>query len=183
MEHVASEHCPTVPLPPRGTSAVRVHLVRAIHRKTELRMNVRMVVADEREANFFDVEKAQSPPQLRGSLRNEAARPDRELETDKPGRRFGGTHGNRHAVDGERSTERHEMEQFAKEVARTLDGARTRHEFDRLVLIAEPRMLGLLRDALPAACRSVVAAEIAKNLVQHDIEQIRDAVPRDAFLH
>jgi protein required for attachment to host cells len=145
-------------------------------------MNVRVVVADERQANFFDVEKLRAPPAARGSLHNDAARPDRELETDRPGRRFGGTHGNRHAVDGERSTERHESELFAKAVARTLDGARERNEFDRLVLIAAPRMLGLLRDALPATCRGVVAAEIAKDLVRHDPATIRDAVPRAVFL-
>jgi protein required for attachment to host cells len=144
-------------------------------------MNVRVVVADEREANFFDLTKALAAPEERGSLHNDAARPDRELETDRAGRRFGGTDGNRHAVDGERSTERHEMEQFAKAVARTLDSARARHEFDRIVLIAGPRMLGLLRDALPAPCRGVVCAEVAKDLVRHDIETIRDAVPREAF--
>jgi protein required for attachment to host cells len=146
-------------------------------------MNVRVVVADEREANFFDVEKPQADLSARGSLRNEAARPDRELETDRPGRRFGGTDGNRHAVDGERSTELHQMELFALEVARTIDSARTRHEFDRLVLIAGPRMLGLLRKALPAPCRSVVAAEVPKDFVHHDAAAIRDAVPRAAFAH
>jgi protein required for attachment to host cells len=70
---------------------------------------------------------------------------------------------------------------FAKAVARTLDGARARNEFERLVLIAAPRMLGLLREALPAPCRSVVAAEIAKDLVRQDVEAIREAVPRQAF--
>jgi protein required for attachment to host cells len=146
-------------------------------------MNVRVVIADEREANFFDVAKLNAPPEARGSLHNDAARPDRELETDRPGRRFGGTDGNRHAVGGERSTERHEMEMFAKTVARTLDGARTRNEFDRLVLIAGPRMLGLLREALPEPCRSVIAAEVAKALGHQDLEAIRDAVPREVFLH
>jgi protein required for attachment to host cells len=146
-------------------------------------VKVRVVVADERDAAFFDLTQPQAPPQANGSLHNEAARPDRELETDRPGRRFGGTHGNRHAVDGERSTERHELEMFAKEVARKLDGERTRHEFDRLVLIAGPRMLGLLREALPDACRSVVAAEVAKDLSQDDAETIREAIPREAFLH
>jgi len=144
-------------------------------------MNVRVVVADEREASFFDLHKVRAPPEARGSLRNDAARPDRELETDRPGRRFGGANGSRHAVDGERSTERHETEQFAKAVARTLDVARTRNEFDRLVLIAGPRMLGLLREALPAPCRAVVAAEVAKDLVHEDPATIRDAVPREAF--
>jgi protein required for attachment to host cells len=144
-------------------------------------MNVRVVVADEREASFFDIAKVSAQPEARGSLHNDGARPDRELETDRPGRRFGGTDGNRHAVDGERSTERHEIELFAKAVARTLDGARTRNEFDRLVLIAGPRMLGLLRQALPAACRSVIAAEVAKDFVHQDVATIREAVPREAF--
>jgi protein required for attachment to host cells len=146
-------------------------------------MNVRVVVADERDVSFFDFARLHDRPAERGSLHNDAARPDRELETDRPGRRFGGTDGNRHAVDGERSTERHESELFAKTVARTLDGARTRQEFDRLVLIAAPRMLGLLRDALPEPCRGIVAAEVAKDLVNHDIEAMRAAVPREAFFH
>jgi protein required for attachment to host cells len=146
-------------------------------------MNIRLVIADEREANFYDLGKPSAELEGRGSLHNEAARPDRELETDRPGRRFGGTHGNRHAVDGERSTERHEAELFAKSVARTLDVARTRNEFDRLVLIAAPRMLGLLREALPEQCRSVVAAEVSKELVRHDMDAIREAVPREVFLH
>lgn len=146
-------------------------------------VKVRVVVADERAANFFDLTGLQAQPAASGSLQNDAARPDRELETDRPGRRFGGTDGNRHALDGERSTERHAMEQFAKDVARTIDSARVRHEFDRLVLIAAPRMLGLLRHALPAPCRSVVAAEIAKDLVHQDAAALREAVPRSAFLH
>lgn len=146
-------------------------------------ITVRVVVADERDATFFDLTKPQAPLEERGSLHNESSRPDRELETDRPGRRFGGTHGNRHAVDGERSTERHEIELFAKEVCQALDGARTRHEFDRLVLIAGPRMLGLLRDALPAPCQAVVAAEVAKDFSLDQIDSIRDAVPREAFLH
>jgi protein required for attachment to host cells len=146
-------------------------------------ITVRVVVADERDATFFDLTKPQAPLEERGSLHNDAARPDRELETDRPGRRFGGTHGNRHAVDGERSTQRHETELFAKQVCQALDGARTRHEFDRLVIIAAPRMLGMLREALPAPCQAVVAAEVAKAFSLDQIDSIRDAVPRAAFLH
>ena len=146
-------------------------------------ITVRIVVADERDATFFDLTKPQAPLEARGSLHNDSARPDRELETDRPGRRFGGTHGNRHAVDGERSTQRHETELFAKQVCRALDGARTRHEFDRLVIIAAPRMLGMLREALPAPCQAVVAAEVAKAFSLDQMDSIRDAVPRDAFLH
>ena len=146
-------------------------------------ITVRVVVADERDATFFDLTQPQAPLETRGSLHNDSARPDRELETDRPGRRFGGTHGNRHAVDGESSTQRHETELFAKQVCQALDGARTRHEFDRLVIIAGPRMLGMLREALPAPCQAVVAAEVAKDFSLDQVDSIRDAVPRDAFLH
>lgn len=146
-------------------------------------ITVRIVVADERDATFFDLTKPRAPLEARGSLHNDAARPDRELETDRPGRRFGGTHGNRHAVDGERSTQRHETQLFAKQVCQALDGARTRQEFDRLVIIAAPRMLGMLREALPAPCQAVVAAEVAKDLSLDQVDAIRDAVPRDLFLH
>jgi hypothetical protein len=44
-------------------------------------MNVRVVVADEREANFFDLTTPQADLQARESFHNEAARPDRQLET------------------------------------------------------------------------------------------------------
>lgn len=148
-------------------------------------MNVRVIVADERAANFFDMRNAVTAPQARGAVINEAAGlKDRDLETDRPGRKFSGMNGgSRHGVTGERSTHRHETELFAREVARAVDGARVRHEFDRLVLIAGPRMLGLLRDALPDACRSVVAAEVAKDFVHEAPTVIREAVPREVFFH
>jgi hypothetical protein len=40
-----------------------------------------------------------------------------------------------------------------------------------------------LREALPAPCQAVVAAEVAKDFSLDQIDSIRDAVPRDAFLH
>ena len=38
-------------------------------------MNLRVVVADERAANFFDLAKANASPEARGSMHNAAARP------------------------------------------------------------------------------------------------------------
>lgn len=145
---------------------------------------VRVVVADEREANFFDLKHARAQPQPRGSLVSETGGlKDRDLETDKPGRGFNPANPGRHAVDGERSSVRHEIEQFARSVARAVDGGRVRHEFDRLVIVAGPRMLGLIREALPTPCRSIVAAEVPKDLVHHGSEVVREVVPRAVFLH
>lgn len=155
-------------------------------------MNVRVVVADERQASFFDASKYGAPLALRASLENPASgMKDTDLETDRAGRRFGGASGVRHGsgpqqghhhgVDGERSTERHELTLFAKEVAQKIDSDRVKHEFDRLVIIAGPKMLGLLRQELPETCKGVIAGEISKDLAQHSEDAIRDALPRDAF--
>jgi protein required for attachment to host cells len=145
-------------------------------------MNVRIVVADEREADFFDASKPDAPLSVRGSLHNAVAGlKDIDLESDREGRRFGGGSGQHHGVDGERSTERHGMTNFAREVARRIDEDRIARQFDRLVIVAGPRMLGLLRQELPQTCRDVVAGEIAKDLLHQDPEMIRDAVPREAF--
>jgi protein required for attachment to host cells len=150
-------------------------------------MNVRILVADEREAAFFDMTGVGSAPVASGALVNELATlHDRDLESDRPGRGAntgapGGSTAARHAMDGERSTRKHEMQQFARQVARTIDNARARNEFDRLVIVAGPRMLGWIRESLPPASRSVVAAEVAKDLVHEDTDAVLAAVPRDAF--
>jgi protein required for attachment to host cells len=149
-------------------------------------MNVRVVVADERQANFFDTRKYGAPLALRASIENPTGgMKDMELETDRPGRRFGGGGGaqpaNHHGVDGERSTERHELTQFAKEVAQRIDNDRVHHEFDRLVIVAGPKMLGLLRQELPDTCKGVLAGEISKDLLKQGPDAVREVLPRDAF--
>lgn len=157
-------------------------------------MKVRVVVADERQANFFDASKYGAPLALRASLENPSGgKKDIDLETDRPGRRFGGASGvghgrgpqqaHHHGVDGERSTERHELALFAKEVAQKIYNDRVKHEFDRLVIIAGPKMLGLLRQELPETCKGVIAGEISKDLAQRGEDAIRNALPREAFFH
>jgi hypothetical protein len=86
-------------------------------------MKIWIVVADEREALFYNVSGAErrgiggedgSPNGRRANgrfqlvlrLTNPQARPDRELESDRPGRAFSSSTGQRHAIDGERSSRR-----------------------------------------------------------------------------
>lgn len=141
----------------------------------------RLVVADERAAVFLDASSLSSPLELRATLLNDnAGLKDRDLETDRSGR-GSGVGGRRHGVGGERSTRRHLLELFARHVATQVDEARKRREFDKLVLVAGPRLLGLLREGLPVPSRALVVAEIDKELAHHDMQAIRNAVPRAAF--
>jgi protein required for attachment to host cells len=156
-------------------------------------MNIRIVVADERKATFFDASSLNAAAlSACGEVENPVGRlKDTDLETDRAGRRYGGSQGvshgqgpakgHHHGVDGEKSTLQHDLTLFAKEVGRRIDADRVGHKFDKLVLVAPPKMLGLLRQAMPAPLQSLVAGEVAKDLTHHGAEAIMNAVPRDAF--
>lgn len=151
-------------------------------------MNLRIVVTDEREASFFDTSKLIGPLTARGSLQNGAAGlKDSDLETDRPGRRHNGSagvsHGHSHGVDGERSTERHDVELFAKAVAQRIEADRIKNNFDKLLLIAPPKMLGLLRQSLSTPTRALVAGEVSKDLKRHGEDAILREIPDDTFFH
>ena len=146
-------------------------------------MIVRIVVADEREASFFDAESMNTPLKLvskiedpKGGLRG------RDLESDRPGRSFDSMGAHRHAMDGERSSRRwHEQTEFARRIVEDVEQARQGQKFDRLVVIAGPRMLGLIREALPAPARTLIVAEITKDIGHLDEKAIRSYLPREAF--
>ena len=155
-------------------------------------MNVRIVVADERQANFFDAVTPKAPLTARGSLINESGgKKDIELETDRAGRRYGGSNGvshgsgqvqgHHHCVNGERSTEHHDLTIFAIEVARRIDAGRARNEFDKLVLVAAPKMLGLLRQSLPTPTQTLLAGAISKDIVHQGQDAILRVIPEDTF--
>lgn len=89
----------------------------------------------------------------------------RELGTDKPGR----THeriadGSRHALAPRVDWHVFEKQLFAKKMAKILDQGAAQKSYDRLVLVAPPKALGELREAIGKAARESVVKEIAKDL-------------------
>src|SRR3954463_10795491 len=155
-------------------------------------MNIRIVVADERQANFFDASRPDAALNLTHTIFNPAGgMNDTQLETDRAGRRFGGAsgvshgsgpqQGHHHGVDGERSTAQHDLTLFAKTVAERIDDDRIAHAFDRLVVIASPKLLGMIRQSLSSQAQTMLAGEVAKDILHHGPEAILKAIPREAF--
>lgn len=98
---------------------------------------------------------------------------EQSLSSDLAGRAFDTEGSVRHAMDSANSHKRHEREVFAHDIAMHIDTARKNNQFTRLVLIAAPAMLGELRHALNNECRKLIVEEIAKNLTQHNLDDIR----------
>lgn len=145
-------------------------------------MKVRVVVANENEANFLDAFGINTPLQSVKKLEDPITRlHDRDLETDRAGSRANPGAPGRHGVDGERSSNKQEQIRFAHHIAEEIDHARLNHDFDRLVIIAGPKMLGMIREALPNANRAFIAAEVSKDLIQMDEQAISAYIPQEAF--
>ncbi len=104
---------------------------------------------------------------LRAALDHEFAAshaPSRAWGSDKPGSAGDGGKGARHAVTPKIDYHEFAKERFAQEMAGMLDSAASQGVFDRLVLVAPPKVLGNLRGAMKNGARRKVTGELAKDL-------------------
>ena len=95
----------------------------------------------------------------------------RDLGSDRPGRTFDSS-GQRHAMEPRSDPHEQEKLAFAGRVAALLNKAADRNEFQRLVLVAPPRMLGALRSRLDVRTSALVSYELARDLVHSPISEL-----------
>jgi protein required for attachment to host cells len=149
-------------------------------RHARARLPVQFVlVADGGTARLLRVDSASGKKRLVGIAtleRPTAHSPGRDLVTDRTGRVFdsGGRTGHgakthsRHGANSDYDPHAIEVERFAVRIARRLDLERRRENMEELVVIAEPRFLGILRTQLSAPTARIIARQAAKDLVRSD---------------
>jgi protein required for attachment to host cells len=169
-------------------SGAQHRLHEALARRSAMR--VRIVVAAQSEARFYDTDHFDSDLKLVGRLTDPKARlHDRDFKSDRPGRvydhappatgRRGGV--GHHGTGGERHPHRHEAGLFAHQIAAALESALRQDQFKRLVLVAGPRFLGELRAALSKSVDSTVAVQVRKDLVHAADKVVHQYLPREIF--
>jgi protein required for attachment to host cells len=153
-------------------------------------MNVRILIADQSEARFQDCIGGTRPVARAQALLNGSAHHhERDLGTDRPGRIFSGhprVHGQRtaavrHSAGEENTARRHALEGFVRRIVAELERARIANEFQRLVLVAAPAMLGRLRRALTPALRARLAGSVAKDIVHQPDTDTRRYFEQQVF--
>ena len=87
-----------------------------------------------------------------------------ELGVERPGRTQESANSARHAVEPRQDLHRAEKRNFVDEVARALNEANARHEFDQLVLVAPAHALRELNHALDAPTQRKIGAQLQKDL-------------------
>lgn len=109
-------------------------------------MSVRVVVADRSAARFYDTHRLGGPLRLFDDLRHPQGRLHERTQ--------------------------HETQLFACRIAEILWAAHELQQFERLVLVAEPSFLGVLRAELPETLSAITVAAIGKDFMHEKPTQL-----------
>ncbi|MEN8207345.1 MAG: host attachment protein [Pseudomonadota bacterium] len=136
-----------------------------------------VVVADKSKARIFTVADPRGALLEESKLEHPEARGrEQELSSDRPGRSFDSKGQGRHAMGSTVEPDKQETIRFAKQVADHVQAGHNEGRCDRLLLVAGPPMLGLLRENLKTSS-DLNVSEIEKNLGQYDAQEIRKHLP------
>lgn len=136
--------------------------------------NVYILVADSAHARLLE----RDVPGHKMKLVREAVNPFgrgkvSDRMSDAAGRTFDSNGlGARHAIEPSTDPKEVEREKYARYLATMLAG--TERSYDSLVLVAPPRFLGELREALPASVRGKVVGEVQKELTHLTLPQLEE---------
>ena len=137
-----------------------------------------LVTANSNQATIFTAASPIAPLVELVTLTNPDARAkNTDLVSDRPGRTFdsGGT--GRHAMEVEVDAKEQAQIRFAKTVADQLERGRIDNAFARLVVVAAPAFLGLLRSNFEAPLASLVSLEIDKDYTTLKPDELRAQLP------
>jgi len=146
---------------------------------------IRVVVADQAEAIFYDMSSLKTRPVEIARLSDlSARRPIWEPSTqqDRRGGSYESAGGQPHALLGDEPPEfrRQQAATFARTIAEKLDADRLERGFQQLIVVASAPFRSLLRSELTAGIKACIVYEVPKDLVHSRPEVLRDYLPDSA---
>ena len=127
--------------------------------------NTWILVAHRSGARIFEQAHTHTGLRLVASIDHPAGRlREGEIKADRPGRVIDRYGSHRHGVAREESSVDRYAADFARELAEELREARLAKRYERLLLVAGPKLLGRLRDALDRDTAGLVMASLPRDL-------------------
>ena len=143
--------------------------------------HIRIVVADQAEAIFYDLSSLQARPTEVARIADPAAHlHDRDFSSDRPGRSYESFGKARHAIAGENHPRHREAVKFAKEIAGKLDLDWRNKEYEQLIVVAGAPFRSLMHTELSADTTACIVHEVPKDLVHSSVEVLREHLPTTA---
>lgn len=131
-------------------------------------MDTWILVADEHRGRILSWSGNDAPMHEVCDFVNHSRPESRELTSTDLTRRRGKTQGPGRATQS--------SVHFARQLAAALDAARVKQAFARLVLVAPPRFLGVLRPQLPPQSADCVVRTVGQHLLDAPVSDIRAAL-------
>jgi len=137
-----------------------------------------VVAADAARARIFRARHANGGlTEIEDLLNPDARDAGRALRADRLGHAANAARGGGHSLQ-RNADEPHQIAiDFGCRLARRLNAARKRGEFDRVYLVAEPHLLGVVRGALDRPTRRLLAAAIGKDVSRRSAAIVRQRLP------
>jgi protein required for attachment to host cells len=136
--------------------------------------DVIIAVCDAQRAHVYRNTGTPRAPKLDFMIGFEQKNPrSSELGTDKPGTTFASAGGSRSQIS---DTDFHYARQkaFAQDILKALSELANENKVSKLIWVALPRMLALLRADMPKQLKDITLTEIDKDLTKHPTAKIVD---------
>lgn len=127
------------------------------------------------EFEFNEFDEIEDLVNDRGRARNQDINTDRPGRMADPGAGLGG--GQRSAVGGKEEPKETEAKAFAGRVAGHLEDGVNDGSYDELVVIAAPKFLGMLRDAISSQVQDKVIEELGKDFTKMSAHDLQGRLP------
>lgn len=138
-----------------------------------------ILVANQTEAQIYSANRLPGGLTLVRTLSHaEGAAHTRDLTSDAPGRVHDRMGSARHSMEPDTGVKEEERRRFVKEMVDWLKAAHLKGEFDQLVLLAAPAVLGVIRKAVAGDLAKAVIKEISKDVIGQDIDKIQAQLTR-----
>jgi protein required for attachment to host cells len=137
-----------------------------------------ILVANSGKATLFTADSPTAPLIELTTFDNPVVRlKQKDITSDRPGRSFDSHGEGRHAMAVEVSPKEQEQVRFAKIIVERLEKGRMENAFGRLVVVAAPEFLGMLRENYSAPLNSLLSLEIDKDYVSMNAKELRAQLP------
>ena len=138
-----------------------------------------ILVANQAEAQIYSSDRLPGDLLLVDVLENkEGASHARDLVSDAPGRAFDSVGSGRHAMEPNTGVKEEQRRRFVKEIVERLKITQSKGGFDKLVLLAAPAVLGVIRKTLPPGLTKIVIKEIPKDVIGQSVDKIQSQLVR-----
>lgn len=152
--------------------AMAITTIRPINMNT----NTWVLVADSSRGRLYSVSHKNTPWAFVKEYTHPASRvSEGGLTTDQPGRAHGSINGGaRSSMESKTSPKDVEFEHFAHELAGVLHDGHGQQAYQRIVLVAPPHFLGLLRKAINHTVSKLIGLTVDKDYLHLSDSNIRE---------